>query len=77
VGDRVRRQGSDQGAHVRSRRGLAGGRGLHGGRAQAVRAGALHESNWVLGSPRGTAIRLGLKRTTLQSRTQNIARSTA
>ena len=40
---------------------------------------ALHESNWVLGGPRGAAIRLGLKRTTLQARIQKlgIARSTA
>ena len=39
----------------------------------------LHESSWVLGGPRGAAIRLGLERTTLQSRTQKlgIARSTA
>ena len=29
---------------------------------------ALHESNWVLGGPHGAATRLGLKRTTLQSR---------
>jgi len=29
---------------------------------------ALHESNWVLGGPQGAATRLGLKRTTLQSR---------
>ena len=40
---------------------------------------ALHESSWVLGGPRGVAIRLGLKRTTLQARIQKlgIARSTA
>src|SRR2546427_5114349 len=29
---------------------------------------ALHQSNWVLGGPHGAAARLGLKRTTLQSR---------
>ena len=29
---------------------------------------ALHSSNWVIGGPRGTAARLGLKRTTLQAR---------
>ena len=40
---------------------------------------ALHETNWVLGGPRGAAARLGLKRTTLQSRIQKlgIERSTA
>ncbi len=40
---------------------------------------ALHETNWVLGGPRGAAIRLGLKRTTLQSRIQKLGidRSTA
>ena len=43
-------------------------------RARCTRATGCSE---VLGSPRGTAIRLGLKRTTLQSRIQNIARSTA
>jgi len=29
---------------------------------------ALEETNWVLGGPRGAATRLGMKRTTLQSR---------
>jgi len=29
--------------------------------------GALEQANWVLGGPRGTAARLGMKRTTLQS----------
>src|SRR5205823_1145822 len=40
---------------------------------------ALHETNWVLGGPHGAAARLGLKRTTLQSRIQKlgIERSTA
>jgi len=40
---------------------------------------ALHESGWVLGGPRGAATRLGLKRTTLQSRLQKLGidRSTA
>jgi len=33
---------------------------------------ALHESNWVLGGPQGAASRLGLKRTTLQSRMQKL-----
>ncbi len=33
---------------------------------------ALHESNWVLGGPQGAATRLGLKRTTLQSRIQKL-----
>jgi formate hydrogenlyase transcriptional activator len=33
---------------------------------------ALHESNWVLGGPQGAATRLGLKRTTLQSRLQKL-----
>src|SRR2546428_906040 len=33
---------------------------------------ALHESNWVLGGPHGAATRLGLKRTTLQSRIQKL-----
>src|SRR3989475_4050328 len=40
---------------------------------------ALHETNWVLGGPQGAAARLGLKRTTLQSRIQKLGidRSTA
>ena len=40
---------------------------------------ALRESDWVLGGSRGAAQRLGLKRTTLQSRMQKlgISRSTA
>src|SRR6266849_9241522 len=40
---------------------------------------ALRESNWVLGGPHGAATRLGLKRTTLQSRMQKLGidRSTA
>ena len=40
---------------------------------------ALRETNWVLGGPHGAAARLGLKRTTLQSRIQKlrIDRSTA
>jgi len=40
---------------------------------------ALRESSWVLGGPRGAATRLGLKRTTLQSRLQKLGidRSTA
>ena len=33
---------------------------------------ALHETNWVIGGPRGAARRLGLKRTTLQSRIQKL-----
>jgi formate hydrogenlyase transcriptional activator len=33
---------------------------------------ALHDSNWVLGGPQGAATRLGLKRTTLQSRIQKL-----
>jgi len=33
---------------------------------------ALQESNWVLGGPQGAATRLGLKRTTLQSRLQKL-----
>jgi formate hydrogenlyase transcriptional activator len=33
---------------------------------------ALQESNWVLGGPQGAAVRLGLKRTTLQSRLQKL-----
>jgi len=33
---------------------------------------ALHETNWVIGGPRGAAKRLGLKRTTLQSRIQKL-----
>jgi formate hydrogenlyase transcriptional activator len=32
----------------------------------------LRETNWVVGGPRGTAARLGLKRTTLQSRMQKL-----
>jgi formate hydrogenlyase transcriptional activator len=32
----------------------------------------LHDTNWVLGGPRGAAARLGLKRTTLQSRMQRL-----
>src|SRR5207244_4097081 len=40
---------------------------------------ALLETNWVLGGPHGPAARLGLKRTTLQSRIQKLGidRSTA
>src|SRR5881296_3627149 len=40
---------------------------------------ALRETNWVLGGPQGAAARLGLKRTTLQSRIQKLGidRSTA
>src|SRR5881296_428996 len=40
---------------------------------------ALLETNWVLGGPQGAAARLGLKRTTLQSRIQKLGidRSTA
>ena len=34
-------------------------------RAHIVRA--LEQANWVLGGPRGAAVRLGMKRTTLQS----------
>jgi formate hydrogenlyase transcriptional activator len=34
--------------------------------------GALKEANWVLGGPRGAAARLGIKRTTLQSRMQRL-----
>ena len=33
---------------------------------------ALNETNWVLGGPRGAAARLGLKRTTLQSRMRKL-----
>jgi formate hydrogenlyase transcriptional activator len=33
---------------------------------------ALEESSWVLGGPRGAATRLGMKRTTLQSRMQKL-----
>jgi formate hydrogenlyase transcriptional activator len=33
---------------------------------------ALYETNWVLGGPHGAATRLGLKRTTLQSRIQKL-----
>jgi formate hydrogenlyase transcriptional activator len=32
----------------------------------------LHETNWVLGGPHGAAARLGLKRTTLQSRMRKL-----
>jgi formate hydrogenlyase transcriptional activator len=32
----------------------------------------LRDTNWVLGGPRGAAARLGLKRTTLQSRMQRL-----
>src|SRR5438876_11132016 len=40
---------------------------------------ALHDANWVLGGPHGAATRLGLKRTTLQSRLRKLGihRSTA
>ena len=34
--------------------------------------GALQEANWVLGGPRGSAARLDIKRTTLQSRMQRL-----
>jgi formate hydrogenlyase transcriptional activator len=33
---------------------------------------ALEASNWVLAGPKGAAVRLGLKRTTLQSRMQKL-----
>jgi len=33
---------------------------------------ALGETNWVLAGPRGAAARLGMKRTTLQSRMQKL-----
>jgi formate hydrogenlyase transcriptional activator len=33
---------------------------------------ALRESKWVVGGPAGAAARLGLKRTTLQSRMQKL-----
>jgi formate hydrogenlyase transcriptional activator len=33
---------------------------------------ALRETNWVLGGPKGAAVRLGLKRTTLQSRMRKL-----
>jgi formate hydrogenlyase transcriptional activator len=32
----------------------------------------LHETNWVIGGPSGTAARLGMKRTTLQSKMQRL-----
>jgi len=32
----------------------------------------LGETNWVLAGPRGAAARLGMKRTTLQSRMQKL-----
>ena len=35
----------------------------------------LHETNWVLGGPRGAAIRLGLKRTTLVSKLRKLGLS--
>jgi formate hydrogenlyase transcriptional activator len=33
---------------------------------------ALGDTNWVLGGPQGAAARLGLKRTTLQSRMRKL-----
>jgi formate hydrogenlyase transcriptional activator len=33
---------------------------------------ALREDNWVVGGPQGAAARLGLKRTTLQSKMQKL-----
>src|SRR5262249_39036672 len=33
---------------------------------------ALEETNWVIGGPHGAAVRLGMKRTTLQSRMQKL-----
>src|SRR5437867_3804511 len=38
---------------------------------------ALRDSHWVLGGPRGAAARLGLKRTTLQSRMRKLGISRA
>jgi formate hydrogenlyase transcriptional activator len=32
----------------------------------------LHETNWVVGGPQGAAARLGMKRSTLQSRMQKL-----
>jgi formate hydrogenlyase transcriptional activator len=37
----------------------------------------LRDSHWVLGGPRGAAARLGLKRTTLQSRMRKLGISRA
>jgi formate hydrogenlyase transcriptional activator len=47
----------------------------HAEREHIVRA--LGETNWVIGGPTGAAVRLGMKRTTLQSRMRKlgIARS--
>jgi len=33
---------------------------------------ALHESEWIIGGPAGAAARLGMKRTTLQSKMQKL-----
>ena len=33
---------------------------------------ALGETNWVIGGPTGAAVRLGMKRTTLQSRMRKL-----
>lgn len=33
---------------------------------------ALRETNWVIGGPSGAAARLGMKRTTLQSKIQKL-----
>jgi formate hydrogenlyase transcriptional activator len=38
---------------------------------------ALAETNWVIGSPKGAAARLGLKRTTLVSKMQRLGISRA
>jgi formate hydrogenlyase transcriptional activator len=42
----------------------------HAERAHIVRA--LGETNWVIGGPAGAAARLGMKRTTLQSRMRKL-----
>jgi formate hydrogenlyase transcriptional activator len=33
---------------------------------------ALHESNWIIGGPKGAAVRLGMKRTTLAYRIRKL-----
>ena len=63
----------------RSRRALSPTGGTLEATEREAILSALRESRWVLGGPRGAARRLGLKRTTLQSRMQKleISRPTA
>jgi formate hydrogenlyase transcriptional activator len=56
-------------------RGATGNSAGHASLAQAEREHILrilHDSDWVLGGPKGAAVRLGMKRTTLQSKMKKL-----